>query len=254
MITAADVRAGMERGELFMEYQPIVALASGRCVGAEALIRWRRDGTVVTAGEFMPQVEKTPLSGTITYWVVDTIAAELSTWLTEHADAQISINVPPEILGRGGLEYAAIRSGLRARSDQIVLEITERGVPDQLGLDALNAMASRGIRLVLDDILLNGTNIALLSRCHFEAVKLDRALTEQIQGDRLLPEWLPGLGTLIGTTSLVVTAEGIESEFQAVVLSATGVQLGQGYWYSKSLIARDFMEFWNAAPSHVLSS
>ena len=59
----------------------------------------------------MPMVESTPLSGTLTYWVIDTVAAELAEWLGANPDIQIGINVPARSSGRGGLEYAARRSG-----------------------------------------------------------------------------------------------------------------------------------------------
>ena len=128
------IRRALQAGEFFLVYQPIVALDDRRCVGAEALIRWRRGGTLVTdAADFIPQTDQTPLSGTITYWVMDTVANELGGWLGDNRDAMIGINVPPEILGRGGIEYAANKSGLRAHAKQLVFEITERGVPDQLG-------------------------------------------------------------------------------------------------------------------------
>src|SRR5262245_7909205 len=102
MITLDDVRAGMERGELFVEYMPIVTLKDQRCVGAEALVRWWRAGAMLHPREFIPVIENTPVSGTLTYWVIDTVASELGGWLGENPEAQVSINVPPEILGRGG--------------------------------------------------------------------------------------------------------------------------------------------------------
>jgi EAL domain-containing protein (putative c-di-GMP-specific phosphodiesterase class I) len=244
-ITATDVRGALERGELFVEYQPIVLLSNARCVGGEALIRWSRRDRVLQAAEFMPQVENTPLSGTLTYWVMDTVAAELGSWLHSHADARISINVPPEILGRGGLEYASIRSGLSARVDQIVLEVTERGVPDQLGLSALNAMADRGVRLALDDTMLDNVNLALLVRCRFNSIKLDRELIAQLREDLPTPPWLLGLGSLIKSSQLKVVAEGIETPYQCRMLEGAGVQLGQGHLFATSLRAREFMELWN---------
>ena len=132
----------LEKREFFLVYLPTVSLHDGRCVGAEALIRWRRPGNVVVDPEhFIPLTDQTPLSGAITYWVIDTVADEIGDWLGANEDAHISINVPPEILGRGGLDYAATKSGLRAHVKQVILEITERGVPDQLGLDALNSIA-----------------------------------------------------------------------------------------------------------------
>lgn len=238
------VRQALAAGELFLVYQPIVALRDRRCVGAEALIRWRRsDGTIIDAGDFIPQIEQTPLSGTITYWVMDTAASELGTWLTANGDAFIGINVPPEILGRGGIEYVANKSGLRALAKQIVLEITERGVPDQLGLDALNAVPATGARVALDDTTLSGANLALLTRCHFDFVKIDHSLVEQLQGGER-PQWLDGLTALLGATPLQIIAEGVELESQAATLAAAGVQFAQGHWFSPGLPARELERYY----------
>lgn len=238
-----DVRRAMDRGELFVEYQPIISLVTQRCVGAEALVRWLHDGTVWPASHFVGLIENTHLSGRLTYWVIDTIAQELSQWLSQHADIFISINVPPEILGRGGLEYAAVRSGLRAHLGQILLEITERGVPDQLGLNALNTMARQGVRLALDDVFLTGANLAVLSRGRFEVIKVDRKLISQLVTYAPEPAWLPGLRALLIHSPLQVIAEGVESHFQADVLARAGVQMAQGFLFSPSLRAPALMQF-----------
>jgi sensor c-di-GMP phosphodiesterase-like protein len=241
--TVEEVRGAMDRGELFVEYQPIISLVTHRCVGAEALVRWHRKGTVWPASRFIALIDNTPLSGRLTYWVVDTIASELSHWLTEHADIYISINVPPEILGRGGLEYAAVRSGLRAHVGQILLEITERGVPDRLGLDALNMMAEQGVRVALDDVFLSGANLAVLSRGRFELIKIDRKLIAQLIAYAPDPAWLPGLRSLLVHSQLQVIAEGVESHYQADVLARAGVQMAQGFLFSSSLTAQGLMQF-----------
>ena len=76
------IEVAFERREFFLKYQPIVSLQDGKCLGGEALIRWKRpDGSTVDAGSFMPAVHRTPLSGIITYWVIDTVAVELNDWL-----------------------------------------------------------------------------------------------------------------------------------------------------------------------------
>lgn len=238
-----NIRTGLNRGELFVEYLPTMDLANGACVGAEALVRWRRGEVILTASEFMPMVENTPLSGTLTYWVIDTVAAELAEWLGANPDVHIGINVPAEILGRGGLEYAARRSGLNARVGQIVLEITEHGIPDRLGLAALQFMAERGVRIALDDIMLSGTNLALLTRCNFSMVKLSSELTGEVRLGLPAPQWLDGLRSLLHSCSLTVTAEGVETDFQARSLRAAGVQFAQGYLYSMPLRSREMFDF-----------
>jgi EAL domain-containing protein (putative c-di-GMP-specific phosphodiesterase class I) len=240
------IRAALEAREFFLVYQPIVSLRDGRCFGAEALIRWRRGNAVLNAAEFIHVSDRTPLSGALTYWVIDTVAAELGDWLDRNGAAHISINVPPEILGRGGLEYAAGKSGLRQRARQLIVEVTERGIPDQLGLDALNQIASTGARVALDDTTLSGANLALLTRCNFDFVKLDQQLVAELVPDKPRASWLQGLAALLQTTALQVIAEGVETAFQADTLKTSGVQLAQGHYFSEPRTADEFKRFYAA--------
>jgi sensor c-di-GMP phosphodiesterase-like protein len=81
MIDTAALRNALVQGEFYLEYLPTIALADGRCIGGEELIRWRRPTRIVPPSEFIPLVENTPLSGLLTYWVIETVAAELGDWL-----------------------------------------------------------------------------------------------------------------------------------------------------------------------------
>ena len=244
----AAVQAAFSADELFLAYQPLVALRGGACAGAEALIRWRRDGRILEAAEFMPLTDRTPLSGALTYWVIDTVAAELGPWLASHARAHIGINIPPEVLGRGGIEYAATKSGLRAHAKQLILEITERGIPDELGLAALNRIPETGARVALDDMTLSGANLALLTRCHFDLVKVDRSLIAELAADRPKPQWVDGLAALLRATPLEIVAEGVETQYQVDALRAAGVQLAQGHFFAEALPAAEFKRFYAARP------
>ncbi len=243
----AALEAAFAAGELFLAYQPIVALRDRACVGAESLIRWRRNGWILEAVEFMALTERTPFSGRLTYWVIDTVASELGDWLDRHEGARIGINIPPEILGRGGIEYAAQKSGLREHAKQLILEITEHGIPDELGLEALNRIPETGARVALDDTTLSGANLALLTRCHFDLVKIDKTLVAELAAGRPEPEWLKGLAALLRTTALEVVAEGVETKYQADALRAAGVQLAQGHLFAEPLPAGEFMRFYDAS-------
>jgi sensor c-di-GMP phosphodiesterase-like protein len=240
------IRSAFEAREFFLVYQPIVSLADGACFGGESLIRWRQDKTVLTASEFIPWTDNTPMSGVLTYWVIDTVAVELGEWLGGHEAVHISINVPPEILGRGGLQYAATKSGLSARIKQLIVEVTERGIPDQLGLDALNSIPGTGARIALDDTTLSGANLALLTRCNFDFVKIDQQLVAELAPDKPPTQWLNGLKALLQTTSVQIIAEGVETAFQADALRAAGVPLAQGHYFSEPLSARDFKRYCTA--------
>jgi sensor c-di-GMP phosphodiesterase-like protein len=241
-----EIRAGLDRGDLFLEYLPTMRLSDGRCVGGEALVRWRRGADVLPAAAFIPRIEDTPLSGRITYWVIETVAAEMGEWLAAHPDAHVSINVPPEVLGRGGVEHAAVRSGLRDRIGQIVFEITERGVPDRLGIETLNHAALCGLRIALDDTMLSGVNLALLTRANFSMIKIAREVTAQLGPDKPAPGWLAGLQSLLRNSTLEVVAEGVETAFQAKWLRAAGVQMAQGFFFSSSLPAAGLKDFYAA--------
>ena len=252
MIELDEIYQGLKSGQFLLEYQPIVALDDHRCWGAEALIRWQRDQHLVMPADFIPLIESTPVSGMLTYWVIDRIADDLGEWLRAHRDVSISVNVPPEILGRGGLEYAANKNGLLEIADQIILEITEEGIPDRLGLEALNTAHERtGVRIALDDVSLSGANLALLSRLAFDFIKIDRVLMDELEHNGPGPAWLNGLSTLLQSNSLRVIAEGVETAEQLDRLKAAGIPLAQGFALSRPLNAERLKAFHAARASGI---
>jgi EAL domain-containing protein (putative c-di-GMP-specific phosphodiesterase class I) len=238
------MRQGMAAGEFFLEYLPVVSLADGSCLGGEALARWRRPSGVVMPREFIPLAEGTPFSGELCYWVIETVASELAVWLRSNPRFSLSINVSPEILGRGGIRYAADKSGLSDLFPQLILEITERGVPDLIGLKALDDYSRWGMRIAVDDVSrVGGANLAVLSRAPLSVIKVDASLVDQIQPGDPLPEWLEGVAALILNAGLMVIAEGVETEPQALALRAAGVQGAQGHFFSRSIPAQAFMAY-----------
>jgi EAL domain-containing protein (putative c-di-GMP-specific phosphodiesterase class I) len=246
MISVDAIRAGLTSGEFFLEYMPTVSLADGRCVGAEALTRWRRASGVVPPGEFIRVIEGTYLSGMLTYWVFETVATELADWLRSHKEVHIGINVPPEILGRSGMEYVATKTGLSEIKNQLILEVTERGIPDTLGVATLDAISRSGVRIALDDVTLTGTNLAVYSRCSLDLMKTDRSLVDQITPECPRPAWLNGLSALLQSTRMAVIAEGVETEVQAEALRAAGIPMAQGYYFSPPISA-DRLKAYHAA-------
>lgn len=237
-----QIYAALQDGEFELHYLPTMRLADRRCVGAEALIRWRRDGALVMPDEFIPRVERTGLVGLITYWVIDTLAVQMRDWLLAHPQAHLSINVPPDVLGRGGIEYVGARAGLADLREQIVLEVTERGVPDAQGVEALDHMARGGVRIALDDVRMDGANLALLARCRFHYIKLDAPLVAGLAAEPQ-PPWLRSLRALLAQAPLQVVAEGVETDAQAALLADAGIALGQGHLFSPALPAAAFREF-----------
>ncbi len=245
MIDLDSIRTALAVGEFFLEYLPTISLSTGKCIGAEALIRWRHENKIIQPLDFIPFTENTPLSGLITYWVIDTVAAEMSEWLRANPDVHISLNVPPEILGRGGMEYVANKAGLLELASQLVLEITERGVPDLMGVEAINNIWGLGVPVALDDLTLNGgANLAVLARCNFHIAKIDSSLIAQINPECPAPQWLQDIAAMLTTSSrLMIIAEGIETELQIETLKMANIQAVQGFIFSKPIPAAEFISF-----------
>jgi sensor c-di-GMP phosphodiesterase-like protein len=243
MIDLDMIRAGLDNDEFFLEYLPILSIEPERCVGAEALLRWQRPAGVTFPDDFVPLAENTPLSGLLTYWVIDRVALEMGDWLRKQDGVEMHINVPPEILGRGGLEYAAQKSGLHDVRHKIVLEITERGVPDQLGLHAIDLAARQGVRVALDDVRIDPASVMVLSRCNAQIIKIDKSVLLDNGVSGTLPRWAEALSVLLKTTDLEVIAEGVETAEQLATLRAAGVRRVQGHYFSAPLRADAFLHY-----------
>jgi sensor c-di-GMP phosphodiesterase-like protein len=243
MIDLDMIRAALDKDEFFLEYLPILSIEPERCVGAEALLRWQRPAGVTFPDDFVPLAENTPLSGLLTYWVIDRVALEMGDWLRKQDGVEMHINVPPEILGRGGLEYAAQKSGLHDVRHKIVLEITERGVPDQLGLHAIDLAARQGVRIALDDVRIDPANVMVLSRCNAQIIKIDKSVLLDNGVSGTLPRWAEALSVLLKTTDLEVIAEGVETAKQLAMLRAAGVRRVQGHYFSAPLRADAFLHY-----------
>jgi sensor c-di-GMP phosphodiesterase-like protein len=244
MIDLDMIHAGLDNDEFFLEYLPIVSIEPECCIGAEALLRWQRPAGVVFPDDFVPLIENTPLSGLITYWVMDRVAIEMGDWLRHQVGVEMHINVPPEILGRGGLEYAVQKSGLSDVRHKIVLEITERGVPDQMGLRALDLAARQGVRIALDDVRIDPASVMVLSRCNTQIIKIDKSVLLDSGEDGAMPRWAEALAVLLKTTDLEVIAEGVETAEQLAMLRAAGVRRVQGHYFSPPLRAGAFLQYY----------
>jgi sensor c-di-GMP phosphodiesterase-like protein len=246
MSVATEVRAALYGGDLFLEYLPIVSLQDHRCVGGEALIRWRRGSRIVEPLEFIPQIENTPMSGLVTYWVIDRVAHELASWLRAHDGVHLAINIPPEVFGRGGLEYAAAKSDLLDIAYKFVLEITERGVPDKLGVDELNARPRGGVLVALDDVCASDASLLVVSQVRVDIVKIDKSCVDQMIRENWSPKKISALSSLIRAADVAAIAEGVETGAQVEILRNAGIGMAQGWFFSHPLSAADFMAYFSA--------
>jgi sensor c-di-GMP phosphodiesterase-like protein len=239
-----DVIHGLETDEFYIEFMPIVSLEKGKCLAAEALIRWKKGEIYISPMDFIPEFEESPLIGLLTYWIIEKIATELGEWLRRNREFHITINVPPELLGRGGLHYAGKVSGLEDLYPQIVLELTERGAPDKTAIEGIRFAHRLGLGIAVDDIDSTNLNLLLLARAKVDYIKLDKSVIDGIDEFGNPGRIFSEIGPIIALGRPLVVAEGIETDIQFQYLKNLGVQLGQGWLISKPLGKDEFFTFY----------
>lgn len=242
MKTLNQIKAALDNSEFHLVYMPTIDLKSGRCVGAETLVRWDNGDELVSPDEFIPIIENTALSGLLTYWVIEQVALDLGDWLNDNNNVHVGINIPPEILGRGGLEYVAVKSGLIDVLDKIVLEITERGFPDKLGIESLSSNNGR-VKIAIDDFGTGDANLLHLSQIEADIIKLDKYFIDQIKPNEKIPKIVMGLIAFSKAMGCQIIAEGVESQWQAKAMLEQNVDMAQGWYFSKPLRVDSFIEF-----------
>ncbi len=234
------IHSALKNDEFFVEYMPTMSLPEGKCVGAEVLMRWQLDDVIIPPLEFIPAVENTPLAGLLTFRNIEIVGKELGKWLEDTDNVHIGINIPPEILGRGGLIYALQNAGLEDQAHKLIIEITERGFPDSQGLESLEFRGKT--KVAIDDFGAGDSNLRELSRIEADVLKIDKFFIDQIEDDRV-PKIVKAIVGYAQAMEFEIIAEGVEHEQQATVLRDLGVHMAQGWLFSKSLRAKDFLKF-----------
>ncbi|MGW3106555.1 putative bifunctional diguanylate cyclase/phosphodiesterase [Streptomyces sp. NPDC001100] len=239
--------AALDRGEFFIEYQPLVHLGDGSVRGAEALVRWLHpQHGVLGPDRFIPLAEHTGLIVPLGRWVLDQSVRQAKQWQERHGgnDAtgplRINVNLSPCQLSHPGLVQDTVdileRAGVSP--DALCLEVTESaliGADDDL-LKPLRRLAEMGVDIALDDFGTGYSNLANLRRLPVSILKLDRSFTQGMQqfpADPVDLKIVEGIVSLAHSLNLAVTVEGVETGAQAEQLRILGCDTAQGWYYAR---------------------
>ncbi|MFJ6934516.1 putative bifunctional diguanylate cyclase/phosphodiesterase [Streptomyces sp. NPDC101132] len=239
--------AALERGEFFIEYQPLVHLHDGSVHGAEALVRWSHPQYgVLGPDRFIPLAERTGLIVPLGRWVLEESVRQARTWQREHGGRaaggplRINVNLSPTQLHHPGLVADTLQvlesSGLEPGA--LCLEVTESaliGADDEL-LEPLRRLAELGVDIALDDFGTGYSNLANLRRLPVSVLKLDRSFTQGMQqqpADPVDVKIVEGIVALAHSLELAVTVEGVETGAQARQLRELGCDTAQGWYYAR---------------------
>ncbi|MCB5165463.1 EAL domain-containing protein [Streptomyces bambusae] len=234
--------AALERGEFFIEYQPLVHLHDGSVHGAEALVRWSHpQHGVLGPDRFIPLAERTGLIVPLGRWVLEEAVRQARTWQREHGGPlRINVNLSPTQLHHPGLvaDTVAVLEESGLAPGALCLEVTESaliGADDQL-LEPLRRLAALGVDIALDDFGTGYSNLANLRRLPVSVLKLDRSFTQSMQrlpADPVDVKIVEGIVALAHSLELAVTVEGVETGAQAAQLRALGCDTAQGWYYAR---------------------
>ena len=245
-----EVAGAAARGELVLDYQPMIDLSTGALVGLEALVRWQHPTRgLLPPWAFIELAEETGAITEIGTWVLTTAAAQVRNWQRRYRcpDLWISVNVSVRQLEERqfvGLVTDVLRStGLDAHC--LTLEITESVLADPAGgaAVALDMLRHTGVRVALDDFGSGYSSIGYLQQLPVDVLKIDRSFVSgphaRGPGEALL-EAIVGLGRHL---SLDVIPEGIEHPEELRRLQALGCRTGQGFLFSRPVPASDIDEW-----------
>lgn len=242
----AKLRKALRRGELQVLYQPIFELDSRRCVGAEALVRWRRaDGSLTSPELFIPLAEDTGQIQQITDFVLQRVLEQLSPLLRAHRHLYISINLAAcdVMLPRIGHVAARLLAQHRVPAQQLAFEVTERSLVDVVAArDTLQALRAAGHQILIDDFGTGYCSLSYLQTLPVDGLKIDKAFIEGLGQDTTNGAIAPHIIRMAHDLHLRVIAEGIESEAQAALLTLEGVKHGQGWLFAHPLSARELID------------
>ena len=242
----AELQGAMRRGELQVLYQPIFDLDSRNCVGAEALLRWRRpDGTLTSPDLFIPMAENTGQIRQMTDFVLQRLLEQLGQLLRSNPQLYISVNLAAcdVMVPRIGQVMARLLSMHRVAARQIAFEVTERGLVDVVvARENLQALRDVGHQVLIDDFGTGYCSLAYLQTLPVDCLKIDKAFIDALGHDAASSGVAPHIIRMAQALQLKVIAEGIEHEAQAVFLSSEGVKFGQGWLFAHALSAVQFIE------------
>ncbi|QRJ62297.1 EAL domain-containing protein [Azospira restricta] len=241
-----ELRQAVARGEEFrVYYQPVVALASGRLAGFEALVRMRRpDGSLLGPSAFIPLTEETGLILSIGRWVLAEACRQMRDWQQRYPGQmplQMSVNLAGRQFAQPDLaqQIAAVLAETGLATDALKLEVTETVLMEHAdaAADVLETLRAMGIKLLMDDFGTGYSSLSYLHRFPLDTLKIDASFVRRMDVDRKDAEIVQTIVALARTLNMDLVAEGVEKAEQLAQLRVLGVDYGQGYYFAPPLDA-----------------
>ncbi|MBB4575417.1 bifunctional diguanylate cyclase/phosphodiesterase [Rhizobium lentis] len=241
-----DLRTAIESGDLTLAYQPLVDAATQALTGVEALVRWNRPGYGPVSPEvFIPIAETSGLIESLGLFVLRKACDTAKQW----PELNVSVNVSPgQFRNPAFTDYVRyVLKQTEIEASRITLEITEGYMIQnpQRTRQSIERLKGLGVKVALDDFGSGFSSIGYLRQFGFDRIKIDRSLVMGVNEDKRQREMLQATVALARSLDIPVTAEGIETEGQAVAMRLFGCDSLQGYLFGKPMVAERITDMLN---------
>jgi PAS domain S-box-containing protein len=252
----AALHHALQRNELVLHFQPKIDVAARRVVGAEALMRWRRDGELVPPSEFIALAEETGLIVPITEWAIGEVCRQIVAWRDAGVEpVPVSINISSRHVQRADLSLP-VQTALQASGiapELLELELTETVLMQNIDSAGalLLALKDLGVALSIDDFGTGYSSLSYLKRLPIDTLKIDRSFVRDLETASDNAAIVAAIIAMSQSLRLRVVAEGVETEGQMRRLAEQGCVLQQGWLFAKALPAPEFAAFLQRAANGV---
>jgi diguanylate cyclase (GGDEF)-like protein len=250
----AALRRALACDQLWVAYQPLVRMATGRPVGAEALVRWEHpERGPVPPAVFIPIAEDAGLIRALGDWVRCEALRQLGRWRADGVvsdDFYLSVNVSAKQLTEA--EFPLMVSGELMRFQVparcVALEMTESVMVDGSGTTTrvVHELRELGLQLLIDDFGTGFSGLGYLRRFPVTGVKIDRSFVVGLGADAQAEEIVRAIVAMSQALGLKVIAEGVETRVQRDALAGIGVPNGQGWLWGPAVAPAEFAAHWHA--------
>ncbi len=238
-----DLRCAIDRGELSMNYQPLINIQDGSLLGFEALLRWNHsEHGLIPPNKFIPIAEDSRLIVPITVWILRETTNQLARWQkisAAHRDLIVSVNISGKHLSNDNLIYDVENALVVSKIEPstLKLEITESSAMENAEhtITMLNRLKHLGVQISIDDFGTGYSSLSYLHRLPFDTLKIDRSFVYSVGENGEGAEILQTIIMLSKNLKRKVIAEGIETPSQLSLLQNLGCDYGQGYLLARPM-------------------
>ena len=240
--TLGELRQALDRNELRLHYQPLLDVRTGSVVGFEALMRWQRDGQLVSPAQFIPLAEQTGLIVPLTDWVVNEALRQSAEWARVGHPVRINVNVGAKAIGAAShletvIAQASLEHGVAA--SQLTVEVTETDVMTDpvRASQTLSGLKKLGVRVAVDDFGTGHSSLSYLNALPLDEVKIDRSFISRLLVEPQTSLIVRAAVDLSHALGLDAVAEGVEDAETLARLTELGCDHAQGYFFARPMPA-----------------